>query len=66
LPKGKKIHTFANPNGLLVGADWTRQQTLAALKASPFINRTQGTARAMKHGMCILHNGGPLFIATEE
>lgn len=65
LPEGETIHTFRSGYGMLLGADMNREELLAAMKASAFINRTIGTARAMKHGLCI-NADGPLFIETVE
>ena len=65
LPEGDTVHTFRSNGMMLLGADWKREELLALMKASPFINRTIGTARAMKHGLCI-NAHGPLFIETVE
>jgi hypothetical protein len=32
LPDGDDVHVFLNPNGMLVGADWSRQSVLDMLK----------------------------------
>lgn len=65
LPDGDYVHTFRNPGGMLVGADWKREKILEALKAgSPELSGDRATR--MNHGIHMIHNGSPLFIQTKE
>ena len=65
LPEGGSVHTYRSTPGVLIGADMDRNELITAMRASPFITRTIGIARSMKHGLCI-DAGGPLFIETKE
>ena len=65
LPDGDEIHTFRNPNGMLIGADWDRQELLSAMKAAEKILVAGRAAQAMHHGLAILNDQGRLlFIET--
>lgn len=67
LPEGDDIHTFMNPGGMLIGADWSRAQIVEALKASPEIRITGPMAQGMKHGIAIKHPNRAddlLYVAT--
>lgn len=63
LPDGDRIHTFMD-GGILIGADWGRNELLAAMKEAE-IHVTGETAQRMKHGLAIERPGGAmLFIET--
>ena len=62
LPDGDSIHTFRNPGGMLMGADWNRAGLLAAMRESPAIQVTGGMAQSMGHGLVIEAEGTLLFI----
>jgi len=65
LPEGEYVHTFRNPSpGMVLGADWTREAIVEAINAAPEVLLTGEAATAMGHGMAIVHDGRPLFIAT--
>jgi len=66
LPDGEDIHTFLNPNGTLLGADWPRQKILEALRAGkPELSGM--LASRMNHGITMWREGGGfLFIATRK
>jgi len=63
LPEGKEIHTFVNPAGILVGADWTRKEILKALKKHKVVV-TGSQAQAMKHGMAFWDGSMHVFVET--
>lgn len=66
LPDGEMIHTFMNPAGMLVGADWTRMQIVRALGRAKEIMVTGTMAQGMGHGIAINdHEGRMVFIATK-
>lgn len=59
------IHTFRQGGGLmLVGADWPREELLAAMMAAPAIEETGKLASSMGHGLAIMDGHGWLFIET--
>ena len=63
LPEGKKIHTFRNTTGILIGADWTRSQILKVLKKfKPELSGPEATN--MNHGIVLFDEVGVLFIET--
>lgn len=63
-PDSPFIHTVRDSGPCLVGADWSREDILAAIQ-----NRDcelGGTAcRAMNHGL-VIHTGGPLFVRCRD
>jgi hypothetical protein len=65
LPTGDTIHTFTNPGmGLLVGADWTRDEVLDLLRSCPDAECAEVTgpqAQAMQHGLAVHRAGHPLL-----
>lgn len=65
LPDGDDIHTFRNGSGMLIGADWRREQVIEALRQyKPELSGE--TATRMNHGIYLEDAHGPLFIATKE
>jgi hypothetical protein len=70
LPKTEFVHTFTNPGGMLVGADWKRDEIIDALnKAIPSgIELSGATATSMGHGLCFWEGpenyGHYVFIET--
>lgn len=66
LNDGEYIHTFRNPNGMLIGADHNRLALIEKIKANPDKLEIGGEAcRKMNHGL-ILNVDGYLFIETNE
>lgn len=72
LPDGDDIHTFINPGGMLIGADWRRQQVLDILKTgSPELSGQMATD--MGHGIVAWREvdeekdwvKDPVFISTK-
>lgn len=65
LSNDESIHTFRNPRGMLIGADWSREELVKALQeAGPESIEIGGeSCMKMDHGL-ILHSGGPLFIES--
>ncbi len=66
LPDGDDIHTFRNPNGMIIGADWRRDTLIAAIRSVHEIELAGETATRMNHGLAIHDEHGLLFIATKE
>ena len=66
LNNDEQIHTFRNPNSMLIGADHDRESIIERLEANPDKIQIGGEqCRRMKHGL-ILEDGGYLFIETNE
>lgn len=65
LPPGKEIHTFLNPAGILLGANWTRWQVRRALRLYPK-SLAGDQATAMGHGLVIHEKGRYVFVATRK
>lgn len=69
LPEGEKIHVFMNPNGMLLGADWTRQQVLELIngvKKENYISLAGEQATRMKHGLVVWDGNRYCFIQTKD
>lgn len=66
IPDGECVHTFRNPGGMLVGADWGRAEIEAAIRATDAIVLTGPMARGMGHGLAINYDDRPLYIQTDE
>jgi len=61
---GDWIHTFRNPNGMLLGADSSRERVIKELQDNPECIELSGkTARGMNHGLVVNES---LFIETDE
>lgn len=59
------VHTFRNPAGIMLGADHDRSELLEKMKRSK-LELAGEMATAMKHGIVLIDDNGPLFIATKE
>lgn len=64
LPDGDEIHTFRSSPGMMLGADWPRDQIVAAM-AECGVELAGPMATAMGHGLVVL-DPKPLFIATRD
>ena len=62
---GEYVHTFRNPAGIMLGADHRRSELLEKMKRSK-LELAGEMATAMKHGLVLTDDTGPLFIATKE
>ena len=63
LPDGEDVHVFLNPNGMLVGADWSRQSVLDMLKVGE--SQLGGDmCLSMGHGLVCKNEGRLHFVAT--
>lgn len=63
---GEYVHTFRNSApGVMIGADWERKKLLELMKKSK-IEIAGPAAAAMKHGIALFDDQGPLFIATKK
>lgn len=54
LPDGDTIHTFYNPGGTLVGADWPRSDVQQAMERAELIELAGESAKALEHGIAII------------
>ncbi len=64
LPPGDFIHTFVSPTGgLLVGADWSREDVLEAMKEFGVMKSGEG-AESMNHGLVFFDGERNVFIET--
>lgn len=62
----EEIHTFRNPNGMLIGCDISKNSIIEILKSNPGKIEIGGeTCRIMNHAL-IVEDGGFLFIETNE
>ena len=69
LPDGDDVHTFMQGGtGMLLGADWSREDIAAALRKAERIDVTGDQAQSMRHGLAIRHPRADawLFIETRE
>jgi hypothetical protein len=66
IPDQEMIHTFRNPGiGMLVGADWDRQELIKLIKNSK-VELSGPEAASMKHGLVLKDEYGYLFIETKD
>lgn len=66
LLEGDYIHTFRNPNGMMLGCDWKRKDIINLINENPNKIELGGdTCRGMKHGL-IIHSDGILFIECDD
>lgn len=67
LPQENEIHTFRNPSGMLLGADWNRIELEGFIKSHPDDLEIGGEmCRKMKHALVIKDVNGYLFVETDE
>jgi hypothetical protein len=68
LPDGEYVHTFRNPGGMLLGAEWGRAEIEEAIRASDRRELAGELATRMKHGLVIRIPGESslLFVATHD
>ena len=59
------VHTFRNPAGIMLGADHSRSELLDKMKRSK-LELAGEMATAMRHGLVMTDETGPLFIETKE
>ena len=66
LPDGDKVHTFVQVNGVLIGCDWTLNDTLQVILENHA--ELSGThASDMGHGIVVrVPLQGPIFIETRK
>lgn len=61
------IHTFRNPQGILLGADISRKSLEQIFNDNPNHIEIGGSmARAMKHAIVVEDEAGLLFVANDE
>lgn len=59
---GERVHTFRNPaGGLMLGCDWDRADILDHIKKHG-AELSGPSAAAMRHGLVLMDDHGPLFI----
>jgi hypothetical protein len=66
LGKRKEIHTFANPRGMLLGADHSRKSLIEDLKNARSIEIGGDQCKAMGHGLVMYMKNEPLFIEVDK
>lgn len=67
IAKSTYVHTFATPNGMMLGADWPRHLLIKEINSAPpdSIELSGDTARRLNHGV-VFHDGKRmLFIETD-
>jgi hypothetical protein len=64
LPDDERIHTFVNPAGMLIGADWDRSDVLSLLETTDLREVAGPAAQSMGHGLVAWRDKGPVFIQT--
>lgn len=56
--RSKYVHTFVNPNGMLIGCDWTLVEVMRAIKTAKTIKVGGPSSRGLGHGLVIFTNDG--------
>ena len=65
LPDLDMIHTFRGAPGCLLGADWTRDDLLKAIRDCKCEIGGE-TCQAMNHGLVVWVDSDPLFVECKE
>lgn len=66
ISQGADVHTFRNPNGMLMGCDISRRRLREIFAEFPNAIEIGGEAcKAMKHAIVVVDGHGPLFIETD-
>lgn len=66
LKEAEEIHTFRNPNGILIGCDIDRESIIEKLKLySDKIEIGGEACRNLQHGIVLKDSRGYLFIETD-
>ncbi len=65
LNDGQDIHVFLNPNGMLIGADWTRQQVESLINKAESLEVGGAACVRMKHGLVAKSDGRYHFIESK-
>lgn len=67
LPDGDRIHTFRNPNGFCLGADWDRTELIETIQTAIQRELAGPLASAMGHGLVVwTDERSPLFVETRK
>ena len=67
LPDGDRVHTALNGAGIIIGANWDRENLLKLLRESPRREVTGPAAQSMGHGLAAVDPDGQiLFIETRK
>ena len=65
MTKGKDVHTFVNPNGMLLGCDMRREKILKIARDN--IAELSGEmATRMDHGALVWDGKKPIFVETKR
>ncbi len=65
LPDDAEIHTFVNPNGFLIGADWSREEILGLLRTGS-VQLSGPMATRMNYGLVVFDGRKNVFISTRK
>jgi hypothetical protein len=60
-----RVHTFRDAGIALIGADWDIEDLIAAMRKHG-VEESGPSAIEAKHGLVLMDEHGPLFIATRE
>lgn len=63
IPESEYVHTFLNPNGMLIGADWSRELVIEKIKKHG-VQLSGEQATRMHHGLVIYDGTKYIFIET--
>lgn len=64
--KRDTIHCFMNPNGFLIGADWSWSEFEEILDQADQIELAGATAASMGHPLCVWNNNKPYFFSKQD
>jgi hypothetical protein len=66
LPDGETVHTFRSGVGILIGADWDRDDLIRAIRANK-CEQGGEQCTAMGHGLVVwTSETNPLFVETRK
>ena len=66
LAEGDTVHTFLNPGGILLGADWNRQEAVDLIKSSHQREIGGSMCQSMGHELVVWRDEQtPVYMATK-
>ncbi len=62
---GETVHAYVNPHGMLIGADWDREDVVKYIEEAGSREVAGPGATKMKHGLGVFGRNGLVFFETK-
>lgn len=66
LNEGENIHTFRNPNGMMIGCDWSRESIIETLKKEDVKIEIGGPQCQAMGRALVVHDHSILFVEADR